>query len=98
MVDLGDEYLPTVRARRDGDSSLFASPVWWNHRDPTHGGTLSVDDWFKFTAPARVGVLVQRLRHYMDTLLEKKFEHPESLIADDPVLKGVCSLLISNGL
>jgi singapore isolate B (sub-type 7) whole genome shotgun sequence assembly, scaffold_26 len=73
---------------------LFGGTIAIQHME----GTLSVDDWFKFTAPARVGVLVQRLRHYMDTLLEKKFEHPESLIADDPVLKGVCSLLISNGL
>ena len=38
---------------------LFGGTIAIQHME----GTLSVDDWFKFTAPARVGVLVQRLRH-----------------------------------
>lgn len=61
-------------------------------------GTLSVDDWLVFTAPARVGVLVQRLRDYIDQLMQKKFENPEESLSSDPVMDGVCSLLISNGL
>lgn len=73
---------------------LFAGKISIQYME----GTLSIDDWLHFTAPARVGVLVQRLRDYVDLLLHKKFDSPESSIASDPVLEKICSLLITNGL
>lgn len=73
---------------------LFGGTISIQHLE----GTITVDSWLKFTAPARVGVLVQRLRSYIDGLLEKKFEQPELLLNEDPVMNGVCTLLISNGL
>ena len=73
---------------------LFGGDISIQHLE----GTIEVDDWFKFTAPARVGVLVQQLRKYMDSLLEKKFANPDEILECDVVMDGICKLLISNGL
>ena len=73
---------------------LFGGDISIQHLE----GTIEVDDWFKFTAPARVGVLVQQLRKYMDSLLEKKFANPDEILERDVVMDGICKLLISNGL
>ena len=73
---------------------LFGGDISIQHLE----GTIDVDNWFKFTAPARVGVLVQQLRKYMDSLLEKKFANPGEILERDAVMDGICKLLISNGL
>ena len=73
---------------------LFGGDISIQHLE----GTIEVDDWFKFTAPARVGVLIQQLRKYMDSLLEKKFANPDEILGRDVVMDGICKLLISNGL
>ena len=46
---------------------LFGGKISIQHLE----GTLRVDDWLVFTTPARVGVLVQALRGYMDLLLQE---------------------------
>lgn len=73
---------------------LFGGTISIQHLE----GTIRVDDWFVFTTPTRVGVLVQTLRDYMDHLLEEKVENPATNIEQDPVIDGICSLLVSNGL
>lgn len=73
---------------------LFAGNIDIQHLE----GTLSIDNWLYFSAPARIGVLIQRLRTYVDSLFQKKFDDPESSIVSDPILEKICSLLITNGL
>lgn len=73
---------------------LFGGKISIQHLE----GTLRVDDWLVFTTPARVGVLVQALRGYMDLLLQEKVEDPDTSIEKDEVMDGICSLLVSNGL
>lgn len=73
---------------------LFAGRIAIQHLE----GTLSVDDWLFFSAPARVGVLIQKLREYVDHLLYTKFANPQSSFVADPLLDRICSLLITNGL
>ena len=73
---------------------LFAGEISIQHLE----GTLSIDNWLYFTAPARIGVLIQRLRKYVDLLLQEKLDYPETSISNDPVIEKICSLVISNGL
>lgn len=73
---------------------LFAGKIAIQHLE----GTLSVDDWLFFSAPARVGVLIQKLREYVDHVLYAKFANPQSSFVADPLLDRICSLLITNGL
>lgn len=73
---------------------LFGGPIDVQHLE----GTISVDRWIKFSAPARVGVLIKGLRGYIDRLLLEKFNRPEESIVNDPVMEGICKLLTTNGI
>lgn len=73
---------------------LFGGPIDVQHLQ----GTISVDKWIEFSAPARVAVLIKGLRGYMDRLLLEKFNQPEESIVNDPVMEGICKLLTTNGI
>lgn len=73
---------------------LFGGPIDVQHLQ----GTISVDKWIEFSAPARVAVLIKGLRGYMDRLLLEKFNRPEESIVNDPVMEGICKLLTTNGI
>lgn len=73
---------------------LFGGPIDVQHMQ----GIISVDKWIEFSAPARVGVLIKGLRGYIDRLLLEKFNRPEESIVNDPVMDGICKLLVTNGI
>lgn len=45
-------------------------------------GTVAVDDWIRFTAPAKVGVLARELRKELDHLLFLKVRAPRQAHSD----------------
>ena len=72
---------------------LFGGDVEVQHSD----GTITVDGWIKFKAPARIGVLVMKLRKLLDNALSEKIEDPEMSLIGHPVLEAITKLLIKDG-
>ena len=56
-------------------------------------GTLKLDDWATFTAPARIAVLVRELRQQLDRLLLQHIHNPQAGALQSPVIQ-VCHELI----
>lgn len=61
-------------------------------------GTITVDNWIRFSAPGRIVALIQLLRKRLDELLEEKIVDPSVNIFDSKVLEAACSLLTTDGL
>jgi ATP-dependent RNA helicase DHX57 len=59
--------------------------------------TITIDGRLSFRAPARVGVLLRRLRADLDRLLEIKLERPEEDIARSPTVQAIVQLLTGGG-
>ncbi|OQR99882.1 ATP-dependent RNA helicase [Thraustotheca clavata] len=61
-------------------------------------GLIVVDDWIRFVAVARIGVLVKSLRNHLDRFLLKKIEDPTLDISKSSLVDAICHLLITEGL
>lgn len=73
---------------------LFGGNIGVDHE----GATITVDDWLRFRAPARIAVLIRELRRALDAVLERKIANPDLDIANSPVLRVIAELLESDGL
>lgn len=61
-------------------------------------GRIVVDDWAKFEAPARIGVLVRELRTRVDEALGTKLANPDgSDLGSEKLCEALCALLDSDG-
>jgi len=58
---------------------------------------LVIDDWIKLSASVRIGVLVKGLRSKIDELLAFKISNPECDIVNNPVMKLIIELIVSDG-
>ncbi|CAK4072233.1 unnamed protein product [Aphanomyces euteiches] len=61
-------------------------------------GLILVDEWIKFQAVARIGVLVKALRHQLDRLLLLKVSDPTLDLSKSAVIDAICDLLITEGM
>jgi ATP-dependent RNA helicase DHX57 len=61
-------------------------------------GTLSIDRWIRFRAPARIAVLARVLRRALERLLAAKIEMPALDISATPLIDVVCQLIKNDGL
>jgi len=61
-------------------------------------GTITVDNWIRFSAPGRIVALIQLLRRQLDELLEEKIIDPSVNIYDSKVLEAAVALLNTDGL
>ncbi|ETW01339.1 hypothetical protein H310_06897 [Aphanomyces invadans] len=61
-------------------------------------GLLLVDNWIKFHAVARIGVLVKALRHQLDHLLAVKVTNPTLDLSSSHLIDAICDLLITEGM
>ncbi|OQR94480.1 ATP-dependent RNA helicase [Achlya hypogyna] len=73
---------------------LFGGALQVHHEK----GLIVVDDWIKFTAVARIGVLVKSLRFHLDRFLTKKIEEPTLDISQSSLVDAICHLLVTEGL
>ena len=60
-------------------------------------GTLSLDGWAEFEAPARVAVLVRELRQGIDRLLAAKVANPQLDLSASPAVTALLALIGSDG-
>ena len=70
---------------------LFGGKIEVRHAE----GTLSLDRWATFKAPARVGVLLKEIRARLDGVLRDKIERPDEdvLASGGPVVEAILRLL-----
>ena len=70
---------------------LFGGKIEVQHS----GGTLSLDRWATFKAPARVGVLLKEIRGRLDGVLRDKIEMPDEDVtaSGGPVVEAILQLL-----
>ena len=61
-------------------------------------GTVTVDDWIKFSAPGKLVVLILALRKSLNELLTEKILDPEFEISSSAILDAVCLLFQTDGL
>lgn len=73
---------------------LFGGLLQVNHER----GEITVDEWVKLRAPAKVGVLVRELRKLLDELLRSKLEDPGKDVSAHPVVRGMLELLRTDGM
>ena len=60
-------------------------------------GTLKLDDWATFKAPARIAVLIRELREQVDRLLLAKVADPALNIFESPITTVMQDLLAKDG-
>ncbi len=60
-------------------------------------GTLKLDGWATFKAPARIAVLIRELRQQVDKLLLAKVATPSLSIFDSPITSVMQDLLAKDG-
>ena len=60
-------------------------------------GTLKLDGWATFKAPARIAVLIRELRLQVDRLLTAKVEDSSLNIFDSPITSVMQDLLAKDG-
>ena len=60
-------------------------------------GTLKLDGWATFKAPARIAVLIRELRQQVDKLLLEKVASPTLSIFDSPITAVMQDLLAKDG-
>jgi ATP-dependent RNA helicase DHX57 len=71
---------------------LFGGKIAVQHA----AGTLSLDnEWAKFKAPARVGVLLKEIRARLDRVLSDKIERPDEDVqaTGGPLVEAILQLL-----
>jgi ATP-dependent RNA helicase DHX57 len=70
---------------------LFGGKIAVQHA----AGTLSVDKWAQFKAPARVGVLLKEIRARLERVLSDKIERPEQDLqrTGGPLVEAILQLL-----
>uniref|UniRef100_A0A7S0IGJ7 RNA helicase n=1 Tax=Micromonas pusilla TaxID=38833 RepID=A0A7S0IGJ7_MICPS len=70
---------------------LFGGKIEVRHAE----GTLSLDRWATFKAPARVGVLLKEIRARLDGVLRDKIERPDEDVfaSGGPVVEAILQLL-----
>ena len=70
---------------------LFGGKIAVQHA----AGTLSVDKWAQFKAPARVGVLLKEIRARLERVLTDKIERPEQdlQLTGGPLVEAILQLL-----
>jgi hypothetical protein len=61
-------------------------------------GTITIDNWIRFSAPGRIVALIQLLRKRLDDLLEEKINNTDINIINSKVLNAACKLLATDGL
>ena len=61
-------------------------------------GTVTVDEWIKFSAPGKLVVLILALRKSLNELLSEKILDPEFDISNSAILDAVCLLFQTDGL
>jgi ATP-dependent RNA helicase DHX57 len=57
-----------------------------------------VDDWIKFSAPARIAVLVKEIRISILELLDEKIKNPQLDVSISPLVDVVTKLIMNDGL
>lgn len=70
---------------------LFGGEIGVQHEH----GTITVDDWITYSAPARIGVLAKMIRQELDTLLQRKIARPSLDISNSAVTAAIVQLLTS---
>lgn len=61
-------------------------------------GTITVDNWIRFSAPGKIVAIIQLLRRRLDDLLEEKINNTDANIINTKILKAVWKLLATDGL
>jgi hypothetical protein len=56
-------------------------------------GTIAIDNWIEFEAPAKVAVTFQDLRKKLDELLVEKIETPDIDVSSSSLIQTVIHLL-----
>ena len=59
---------------------------------------ILVDQWIKFSAPARIAVLIKEIRNELERLLEEKIKQPSLDISNHVLIETVTQLLSTDGL
>ncbi|KAA6421632.1 MAG: putative ATP-dependent RNA helicase DHX57 [Trebouxia sp. A1-2] len=72
---------------------LFGGQISVQHEE----GTLKLDGWATFKAPARIAVLIRELRQQVDKLLLEKVASPTLSIFDSPITAVMQDLLAKDG-
>ncbi|KAL3157309.1 hypothetical protein ABBQ38_001539 [Trebouxia sp. C0009 RCD-2024] len=72
---------------------LFGGNISVQHEQ----GTLKLDGWATFKAPARIAVLIRELRQQVDRLLLAKVAEPSLAIFDNPITAVMQDLLAKDG-
>eukprot|EP00047_Mylnosiga_fluctuans_P018234 m.68497 g.68497 ORF g.68497 m.68497 type:complete len:1352 (+) comp7502_c0_seq1:1214-5269(+) len=72
---------------------LFGGTVTVDHA----GQIISVDNWLRFRAPARIAVLANELRKGLDALLLAKIANPDVNLQASPVVNAMLYLLLNEG-
>lgn len=74
-------------------SRLSAGNISVQHEE----GTLKLDGWATFKAPARIAVLIRELRQQVDRLLLAKVAEPSLRIFENPITAVMQELLAKDG-
>lgn len=74
-------------------TALCAGNISVQHEE----GTLKLDGWATFKAPARIAVLIRELRQQVDKLLLEKVASPSLSIFDSPITAVMQDLLAKDG-
>jgi ATP-dependent RNA helicase DHX57 len=61
-------------------------------------GTITIDNWIRFSAPGKIVAMIQLLRKKLDELLEEKINNTDINIINSKVLDAACKLLATDGL
>lgn len=94
------ELLETSRpyVREASMVPLYALLTFGGELEVLHDqGLLLLDGWAKFRAPARVGVLIKRLRHAVSHLLAIKVANPAFNVSNQSVIGALHQLLATDG-
>jgi HrpA-like RNA helicase len=70
---------------------LFGGEIKIDHQKQE----LSIDQWMRFDAPVKVGVLINKLRRELDRIMLNKIEDPREDISKSKVVNAILQLLSS---
>jgi ATP-dependent RNA helicase DHX57 len=59
---------------------------------------IVIDKWIKFSAPARIAVIMKEIRNQLNILLEEKIKQPTLDIANHILTDVVTELISTDGL
>uniref|UniRef100_A0AAV1SZW2 RNA helicase n=1 Tax=Peronospora matthiolae TaxID=2874970 RepID=A0AAV1SZW2_9STRA len=77
----------------------YALLLFGGHLEVIHEkNLLTLDNFIRFTAVARIGVLIKSIRYHLDRLLMEKIADPSADIAQSDLVTAISCLLKSEGM